>query len=212
MRLSKTLQNAVLSSVCAFSALPAQAVTVVDFNSLATVTANPTVVVPQPYTEDGFRLTTISGSSSAGGTIYATTNNHPLWMGSPAVFSGVITNYGSSFVLDRADGGKFDLISMDAAAFSNAGGYRHFNVYGYPALGGGFVHKYVYLDDSYTSLETLTFDSTFSGLNKIVFSSVYAQVDNINLSVASVPEADTWAMLLAGLGLVGFAARRRTAS
>lgn len=28
-------------------------------------------------------------------------------------------------------------------------------------------------------------------------------------SVAAVPEADTWAMLLAGLGLVGFAARRR---
>jgi MYXO-CTERM domain-containing protein len=27
--------------------------------------------------------------------------------------------------------------------------------------------------------------------------------------VAAVPEADTWAMLLAGLGLVGVAARRR---
>lgn len=214
MRLSKTLQNAVLSSVCAFSALSAQAVTVVDFNSLATVTTNPTVVVPQPYTEDGFRLTTSSGSpytGYAGGTIYATTDKHNLWMGSPAVFSGVITNYGSSFVLERADGGIFDLVSMDAAAFSNAGGYRHFNVYGYPAS-GGFVQKYIFLDDSYMSLETITFDSTFSGLNKIVFSSVYAQVDNINLSVASVPEADTWAMLLAGLGLVGFAARRRRAS
>lgn len=30
--------------------------------------------------------------------------------------------------------------------------------------------------------------------------------------VAAVPEADTWAMLLAGLGLMGFIARRRTAA
>lgn len=31
-------------------------------------------------------------------------------------------------------------------------------------------------------------------------------------AVAAVPEADTWAMLLAGLGLMGFIARRRTAA
>ncbi len=32
------------------------------------------------------------------------------------------------------------------------------------------------------------------------------------LTIAAVPEADTWAMLLAGLGLMGFIARRRTAA
>jgi hypothetical protein len=32
----------------------------------------------------------------------------------------------------------------------------------------------------------------------------------ITQTIAAVPEADTWAMLLAGLGLVGFATRRRT--
>lgn len=32
------------------------------------------------------------------------------------------------------------------------------------------------------------------------------------LTVSAVPEADTWAMLLAGLGLMGFIARRRTAA
>jgi hypothetical protein len=31
------------------------------------------------------------------------------------------------------------------------------------------------------------------------------------LYVQAVPEPETWAMLLAGLGLVGFAARRRAA-
>lgn len=211
MCLSKTLQNVVLSSVCALSALPAQAVTVMDFNSLATVTSNPTVVVPKPYTEDGFRLTTSSGSPQTGyggGTIYALTPYHGQWMGSPAVYSGVITNYGSSFVLDRADGGVFDLLSMDVGLLNN---YRYFDVYGYYPQ-GGYVHQSTYLAYTYTSLQTITFGNDFKGVNKLVFSSVYAQVDNINLSVASVPEADTWAMLLAGLGLVGFAARRRMAS
>lgn len=32
------------------------------------------------------------------------------------------------------------------------------------------------------------------------------------LSLAAVPEPETWAMLLAGLGIVGFAARRRAAT
>jgi 5'-nucleotidase / UDP-sugar diphosphatase len=31
----------------------------------------------------------------------------------------------------------------------------------------------------------------------------------LQAGIAPVPEADTWAMLLVGLGLVGFAVRRR---
>lgn len=34
----------------------------------------------------------------------------------------------------------------------------------------------------------------------------------VDVSIAAVPEADTWAMLIAGLGLVGYAARRRMKS
>ena len=37
----------------------------------------------------------------------------------------------------------------------------------------------------------------------------FAAMQDIGWQVTPVPEADTWAMLLAGLGLVGFAARRR---
>lgn len=47
------------------------------------------------------------------------------------------------------------------------------------------------------------------------FSSGYGDasvsIDSVNFNVAVVPEADTWAMLLAGLGLVGGVARRRRA-
>jgi hypothetical protein len=40
----------------------------------------------------------------------------------------------------------------------------------------------------------------------------FAKLTGLNVQAATVPvpEADTWAMLLAGLGLVGFAVRRRT--
>ena len=37
----------------------------------------------------------------------------------------------------------------------------------------------------------------------------FAAMQDIGWQVTPVPEADTWAMLLAGLGLVGFASRRR---
>jgi len=189
-----------------FSPAASAGTTVVDFNALAAVTSNPTVVVPSPYLEDGFKLTTRSGSpftGYAGGTIYALTSSHGLWKGSPAVYSGVITNYGSAFVLEREDGGVFDLLSMDVGLLNN---YRYFDVYGYLPQ-GGYVHQQTLLDNSYTALQTITFGGGFKGLNRIVFSSVYAQVDNINLSVAAVPEPETYALMLAGLGLVGFAAR-----
>jgi hypothetical protein len=39
-----------------------------------------------------------------------------------------------------------------------------------------------------------------------------AFLDNVAMSVSAVPEADTYAMLLAGLGVVGFVARRRKAA
>lgn len=196
-----------LAALLAISASPAHAV-VVDFNSLLSNTPNPTVTVPQPYLEDGFKLTTFANTPAtgyAGGTIYATTPNNGQWMGSPAVYSGVITNFGSAFVLQREDGGEFDLLSMDVGMLNN---YRHFEVYGY-LPDGSYVYQYTYLDYNYDTLQTLTFGDEFKGVNKLLFSSVYAQVDNINLSVAAVPEPETYAMMLAGLALVGFAARRR---
>jgi hypothetical protein len=202
------MRTLTLTALLSAITLPAHAVVVVDFNGLLSNTSNPTVTVPKPYQEDGFKLTTSSGSPQVGyggGLIYALTPNHGQWMGSPAVYSGVITNYGSSFVLERADGGVFDLLSMDVGLLNN---YRHFDVYGYYPQGGS-VHQYTFLDYNYANLQTINFGNDFKNVNKLVFSSVYAQVDNINLSVAAVPEPETYALMLAGLGLVSFAARRR---
>jgi PEP-CTERM motif len=202
--------------------LAAQAA-VIDFNGINVAnTTNPAVAVSQPYVEDGFVLTTFSGSPYthyAGGTIYALTPaNTTHWSGSPSVYSGVITNYGSGFSLKRADNGVFDLISMDAAPFSSAGGYRNFSVFGYPATGGGYVRQDFVLDATWGLLETLALDSRFKNLTSIQFSSVYAQVDNIQLSYpgevlaaspTTVPEPDSVLMALAGLGVAGWLLRRQ---
>lgn len=55
----------------------------------------------------------------------------------------------------------------------------------------------------------------FTGLQSIRVSgvdgsrAVYVGLDNINIAITAVPEPETLAMLLAGLGLVGWTARRR---
>ncbi len=59
-----------------------------------------------------------------------------------------------------------------------------------------------------------TYTLNWTGLDSVVFgqlqnSSEYIGFDNINYSVAAVPEAATWAMLIAGFGLTGAAMRRR---
>lgn len=213
MRLRRLAIGTLLA--CVFGASHA---VVIDFNGIAVSgTTDPTVVVPKPYQEDGFSLTTYSGSPYthyAGGVIYALTPaNTTHWTGSPSVYSGVITNYGSGFVLTRTDGGVFDLISMDAAPFSSAGGYRNFSVFGYPLGAASYVHQGFVLDATWGSLETLTLDSRFKNLTSVQFSSIYAQVDNIQLSypgegvMPSVPEPSTVALLLAGMGVI--ALRRR---
>jgi len=209
------------SALLALVATSAQAV-VVDFDSInVSGTTNPTVTVGKPYLEDGFELTTFSGSPYthyAGGTIYALTPaNTTHWSGSPSVYSGVITNYGSGFTLKRTNNGVFDLISIDAAPFSSAGGYRNFTVFGYQQGVSGYVRQDFVLDATWGSLETLTLDSRFKNLTSIQFSSVYAQVDNILLSypgevvTAPVPEPTSLALLLAGLGLGVSLLRRRRA-
>lgn len=85
---------------------------------------------------------------------------------------------------------------------------------------GGFRGVYEAFDAAHTSLGVFTVDATggsdvlgthsFSGLVSSIEwtgSPGYAQIST--LTISPVPEPETYAMLLAGLGLLGFAARRR---
>lgn len=64
----------------------------------------------------------------------------------------------------------------------------------------------------------ISFRALESGQLKLILSSPFTQVDgagalvdNVALSVAPVPEAGTWALMIAGFGLAGAALRRRPA-
>lgn len=56
-----------------------------------------------------------------------------------------LPQYGSAFRFEKADGGAFSLLSLDAAAFYNHPNSRTFNVYGV-TTGGPVVSKTVTLD------------------------------------------------------------------
>ncbi|HQT31994.1 MAG TPA: PEPxxWA-CTERM sorting domain-containing protein [Thiobacillus sp.] len=59
------------------------------------------------------------------------------------------------------------------------------------------------------SQEAAMTPSLSNGTRKYFTELDFAAMQDIGWQVTPVPEADTWAMMLAGLGLVGFAARRR---
>jgi hypothetical protein len=60
-------------------------------------------------------------------------------------------------------------------------------------------------------LSGLGFDNvTWHGFDPLLTFDVAYNAHDVTLTVAAVPEPETYAMLLAGLGLVGFAVRRRS--
>lgn len=67
------------------------------------------------------------------------------------------------------------------------------------------------LDNQATAYFRLTDVSTTSATGGTVGTAGTDRIDNFTVSAALIPEASTYGMLLAGLGLVGFMARRRLA-
>ena len=71
-------------------------------------------------------------------------------------------------------------------------------------------HTELFINDSFTGMQTLSLSTP--GISYAIFggigdkgSSVFAD----NFTITAIPEPETYAMLLAGLGLLGFTARRR---
>jgi hypothetical protein len=118
------------------------------------------------------------------------------------------SNWGPAFtVMERIDGGTFDLLSLDFADYANDGTSTRLELL--------YDGQYQSLSlDSLAGLETLTlnlrgvrsFQYAFSG------GAPWGQVDNIVVDepiVSGVPEPATWAMMILGFAGVGAALRRR---
>lgn len=206
------------------SAPQVQAATVVaDFNEIPMVDSASTDLGPNgwtvdlipryTYVENGFQFTTAWSPTKYAMQIGAITESNPYyWTGSQGLFHswGGSAAYTNSFEITRVNGEVFDLISLDIAAFGN--GSRYITVYGYPATGGYVQKDFLSLDTSYNTLETLTFGDNFTNLKSVSFSAWGQQIDNVTFGISSpVPEPESYAMFLAGLGLLGLIARRKKA-
>lgn len=214
MKTSKMLQASVAAAL--LSAATAQAA-VLDFDALSvSQLANTNLPFPfnladvyhgTSYTEDGFVLT-----SSAGILPY-----HTLFVpdSDNIAFVDAASSYamGSSArsitTLTAADNSAFTITTIDLARQLLLGGSVKF--YGVKADNSGVV------DQTFTyngSWNTKTFNSSFTNLSAVYWTqggTLNGKVQWDNIDVTAVPEPETYAMLLAGLGLVGWARRRKQA-
>ena len=162
-----------------------------------------------PYTEGGISVTQINGDS--GNDIWVTYRPpggegafgwYPnggdggytrITLSGGGDFANVGMLVGSGYGGDAANPGAFEL--WEGATLIDSGTFAHTTAFHYLGFSGGGFDTILLRDGS----SAFTFyDGTTNAIT----------VDGIEISRA-VPEPETYAMLLAGLGLLGFAARRR---
>jgi hypothetical protein len=197
--MKKTILALVLAAAAQGFAMQASAA-VLDFESLSSVEDN--LNVGLSYVESGFRLDDVGGSSAFGFATWGTSNM--FYTGSTALMNN---DYDALTQLTAVGGGNFNLNAMDMAVMFPAIQPDGVDVtFTGTRFDNSTVATTFHVADS--GVQNFTF-SGFTNLTKVTWSanSNVAQFDNIN--VAAVPEPETYAMFLAGLGLMGFMARRR---
>jgi hypothetical protein len=215
MRLSKTLRIVALSSVCVLSALPAQAATNLLVNGGFEHPASNFVNYLAPA---GF--TGITG--------WVTTGSGVHWMTESL---GYFTDPTGKDAVDLADyakangGIKQSFATTIGAMYSvSFAGMTYQNAGNPDGLGeitavidNVEIQTYQLVNHSSASNAWQNFGFTFtaaSALTTLEFRHApagenYSFLNDAAVFAVPVPEPETYAMLLAGLGLVGFAARRR---
>jgi hypothetical protein len=110
--------------------------------------------------------------------------------------------------------------STDSVSFASATAFDFTDAFFY-AKAATTVNITGYGSDGVTVLGTKSISMTaqsgntyslseFSGVNSVKIAAANLVFDNITTVVSAVPEASSYAMLLAGLGMIGVIARRRT--
>ena len=204
MNILRLCKNAAAAAGLSIALMHAPANAAVDFNTNVNPIANGTTVLSGGYSFSSPSYIGVMNSDSLGlPQSSSVANNHTPML--------VFSNTGQVTVT-QTGGGLFSLGSLDAGGWLNgpiAGGLQ-LNIVGHNTVAGdqfaslslppsSFAH--ITLSPLFTNLTSLTLSVT--GYTSFAF----AAADNLTL--APVPEPETYALLLAGLGLLAAAARRR---
>ncbi len=173
-------------------------------------------------------------TSIAFNTTDPTSHIHGITLGSGSRASQLHADAGGA-LFKRTDGGDFSLVSWDAEKLvttltaAGGGGNSDFHVVGLndglvvaditlPSSVAGTTVNFLSLHAGFGNVDLIEyfFDPAGRGVDPRVPDGRYdlleAIVDNVTFNdpIPAVPEPGAYAMLLAGLGLVGFAANRRS--
>ena len=220
----KLLKNLALAATLSISSVSAFADYSFNFDDVASGTsANNSIV--NPYSDvsflsgfvtadldaQGFEILDMNGNTKPGFTHWETYLDSDIRVRNPQVYGAGTAPSGTN-ALDA----KFDQVFIK---FDSAQNLTSFSMQ-LDNSSFGFPNSNIFFVDSLgKTLSTVAFDQSLSGsiitagavsnVSGIVLSSGKLY-DNINIAtVAAVPEADTYAMFVAGLGVMGAVARRR---
>lgn len=196
---------------------------IITFDGLAgTNMSGATVVSPGLYTEfydsipatiDGFNFVTSGMSQYILGTAWSDSDSSSIaWNGTDYQIINGLTD---GISINQANGGAFSLNSLDMANWDDTIPGIYISVTG-NFMNGGSINEKISVSNSLNSVMqdgndfthyTFTGFNNLSSLNISYYGNYKLAIDNYEVTV--VPEPEIYAMLMAGLGLLGFMIRRR---
>lgn len=188
------------------ASITAQAVTL-TFDELAPESGNSAVYVGHTYSHDGFTITGSGSPAWAGAGFHVYPASSDNWTGSAGLFLAAV---GGKIELVATNGSLFDVESIDISRGDSNNGLVPVGFGGTKADGSMVGQGFWFTDTVHGRNERVTFSSDFRGLRSLVWyqGAEWHQFDN--LKVTAVPEPGTYALMVAGLGLVAGVTRRRS--